>query len=215
MKGALEAEEGPPRSTNDDPAPRERVDVEVVELSDPDAARNLPWTRVYRRKRLGRASSYYDFHESVNRRQQADMVVELVNLEAPIHIDYAIRRVAEAWGISRLGHRVVAAGRQAIQQAVRRKAVEVRGDFLWKPGQALTHVRVPDPGDPATRREINEIAPEEIDLALARLSEASAGLDADQIVSQVARVLGFERTGGRIQNAIGTRLRQVRPDALS
>ena len=109
-----------------------------------------------------------------------------------------------------MGHRVVSAGRQAITQAARRKAVEVRGDFLWKPGQALTYVRIPNPSDPLTRREIEEIAPEEIDLAIARLIEASGGLSDDQLVSHVARVFGFERTGGRIHAVVSERLRHVR-----
>jgi|GEM_PF-2733599 hypothetical protein len=144
--------------------PRERVERIVHDLSDSSAGLDLPWTTTYRRCELRRHSSYYEFHETVNRREQTDMLVELLQVEAPVSIDYAIRRLAEAWGLQRAGHRVAAAGRQAISQAVRRGGVEVRDDFLWLSGQTLTEVRVPDPEDPSTRRDIEDIAPEEVDL---------------------------------------------------
>jgi hypothetical protein len=186
---------------------RERVERIVHELDSSVAAAALPWTETYERSDLGYHGSYYEFHESVNRRIQADMLVALVGVEAPVSIDYAIRRLAEAWGLQRLGHRVVSAGRQAISQACRRGAIEARGEFLWRPDQELTVVRIPDSDDPATRREIEEIAPEELDLAIARLREASAGSNDEQVVAQVARVFGFDRTGGRIRAVVEKRLR--------
>jgi hypothetical protein len=194
----------PPGTENGQP--RERVERIVHELSSSGAAAHLPWTEVYVHADLGSHSSGYDFHETVNRRIQTDMLVELLAVEAPVSIDYAIRRIARAWGLRQAGHRVVSAGRQAISQAGRRQAVEVRGEFLWRPGQTLTSVRVPDPADPETRREIDEIAPEEIDLAIARLREASAGLDDEHLSAQVARVFGFDRTGGRIRAVLEQRL---------
>ena len=192
--------------------PRERLDRVVHELSDSGAAVRLPWTEVYERANLGSHSSHYEFHESVNRRVQTDMLIELLAVEAPISIDYAIRRLAEAWGLRRAGHRVVSAGRQAVSQAGRRSAVEVRSEFLWRPGQTLTSVRVPDAGNPDTRREIDEIPPEEIDLAIARLRESSAGLVDEQLIAQVARVLGFDRTGGRIRSVLEKRVIATRRD---
>ena len=71
-------------------------------------------------------------------------------------------------------------------------------------------MRTPDPSEPETRREIEQIPPEEIDLALAKLREASGALDDEQLMIQVARVLGFDRTGARIQKVLKQRLRRVR-----
>lgn len=195
-----------PEPSTEEEAPRDRVERVVHELDSAEAAARLPWTEFYKRARLGSARSHYEFHESVNRRQQTDMLVELVNVEAPVNIDYAIRRIAEAWGLGRVGHRVSSAGRQSVTQASRRGSLQVRGEFLWRPDQTLTRVRIPDPEDPLTRRDIEEIAPEEIDVAIARLSEASAGLDEDQLIAQVARVLGFDRTGGRIRSVLEQRV---------
>jgi hypothetical protein len=186
--------------------PRQRVERVVHELNDAAAAGALPWTTPYRRARLGSRSSYYEFHESANRSTQTKLLIELLAVEAPICVDYAIRRLAEAWGLRRAGHRVVAAGREAVSQAESQGAVELRGEFLWRPGQPLPAVRVPDPNAPDTRRDIDEIPPEEIDLAIAHMREASAGLDDRQLVAQVARIFGFDRTGERIGAVLSERI---------
>jgi hypothetical protein len=199
-----------PTPPTPDEDPRERITREIPELDSAAAAAELPWTVHYRRTEIGSVNSFYDFHESVNRRQQTDMLLELVAVEAPVSIDYAIRRLADAFGYGRVGHRVANAGRQAISQASRRGGLQIRGEFLWRPGQTLTAVRIPDPYDERTRRDIDDIPPEEIDLAIARLDEASAGSDDEQLLTQVARVLGFDRTGGRIRAVLGPRVKAHR-----
>jgi hypothetical protein len=75
---AIDASHEPPAMLD---TPRERVERVVHEL-DSSAAAELPWTEFYVRARLGSARSHYEFHESPNRRQQTDMLVELVRLEA-------------------------------------------------------------------------------------------------------------------------------------
>ncbi len=203
----------PPAQSADDPpheeGARTRLDRPVAELGDPDAVAVLPWTSVYERAELGTAHSLYDFHETVNRAQQTAVLIELLEVEAPVSIDYAIGRLAETWGLKRAGHRVVAAGRQSISQAVRRGAAEIRGEFLWKPGQELALVRIPDPDEPDSRRRIEDIPPEEIELAIRRLRDAARGVPSDQLVAQVARVFGFDRTGDRIRSAIEGCLRSA------
>jgi hypothetical protein len=195
-----------------DETPRARVERVVHELNTPEAALALPWTEPYRRITLPHQRSYYEFHESVNRRAQTNLLVDLIAAEAPISIDYAIRRLAEAWGLRRAGHRIVTAGKQAIGQASRRNAVEVRGRFLWRPGQSLVRVRIPDPEDPETRRDIDDIPPEEIDIAVYWIRVGSPGADNDHLIAQVARILGFDRTGERIRTVIGERLNTTASD---
>jgi hypothetical protein len=195
--------ERPSTSVEDDAdAVPERIERKVIEINSAASAAALPWTETYVRADLGRRSSFYEFHASVNRIEQANMLISLLAVEAPVSIEYATRRLAEAWSIGRIGHRVEAACRQAIAQAQRRKMAEVRGGFIWRPGQVLTSVRVPADDDPATRRDIADICPEEIDMAIERLRAADPGLDDSQLVMLVARVLGFERTGDRIRKVL-------------
>lgn len=198
---------GPSSAGDDDPglAP-ERIEREVIEINSAASAAALPWTEVYARADLGRHSSFYEFHESVNRVEQANLLIALLAVEAPVSVEYATRRLAEAWSIGRVGHRVEAACRQAIAQVQRRKMAEVRDGFIWRPGQVLASVRVPAADDPATRRDIADIPPEEIDMAIDRLRASDPGLDDLQLVTLAARVLGFDRTGDRIRTVLISRV---------
>ncbi len=120
-------------------------------------AGRLPWVVAYKRLELPKQSGHYEFHESINRDKQRDLLIQLLKVEAPIHVDYAISRLAQAWGLRRAGQRVQLAGRTAVKMAVGGGAAEQRGDFLWRPGQELEVVREPDWDDGRTFRDISFI----------------------------------------------------------
>lgn len=191
-------------------AERERREMIVDELRDSLEAVSLPWVETYQRAELPKQNSYYDFAESVNRSTQSSLLVELVRHEGPVHLDYATRRLREAYGLMRSGPRIINAVRQSVNQAKRKGEIEVRGKFLWPPGHDLRFVRAPKTTDPRTRREIEHIAPEEVELAFRRLREASPGAEDDRLLGQVARVLGFESAGPRIKKALRARVRAMR-----
>lgn len=190
------------------PEIRERTEREVPELGKTAHVASLPWVETYKRVELDTEVTFYEFHESVNRSKQRDLVVALVEGEAPVQVDYVIQRLAQAWGLKRAGHRVRSAALQAIKMAIRNGIVEQRESFLWRPGQELVSVRAPDPSDPRTQRSIELIAPEEIDIALVRLIEAS-GSAGEHVFSDVARVLGFDRVGATIQKVLRERLSAI------
>ncbi len=199
--GVPDAEEAPPERERE-----ERVVEDVREALD---SGNLPWVVLYRCAELPPQTGFYEFHESVNREKQRDLLIQLLEVEAPIHVDFAITRLAQAWGLRRAGHRIRLAGKTAIDMAIRRDAAERRGDFLWRPGQELDVVREPDWDDPRTYREVSQIPPEEIDLAFAKLIEAGGGEAGDHLIPEVARVFGFERVGPNIRSALSERLLRV------
>jgi hypothetical protein len=113
------------------------------------------------------------------------------------------------WGLKRIGDRIRTAGEQAAKMAQRRGLVELRGKFIWLPDQELTEVRSPCWSDDRTFRAIDEIPPEEIDLAFERLM-ASGILGDAELIPVAAKVLGFDRAGGRIRQVLEPRLRKVR-----
>jgi REase_MTES_1575/AAA domain/Protein of unknown function (DUF3320) len=185
---------------------REREERVVEDVRDALEAGRLPWVAPYQRLELPGQAGFYEFHESVNREKQRDLLIQLLQVEAPIHVEYAISRLAQAWGLRRAGHRIQTAGRSAVNMAVRRGAAELRGPFLWLPGQQLEVVREPDWDDGRTFRDISHIPPEEIDLAFAKLMEASGGEGGAHLIPEVARVLGFDRVGPIIRSVLSERL---------
>ena len=179
---------------------REAVAVHEIQASD-DAGR-LPWVSRYELADLSAFASGFDFHDPLSAKTHLRGLAELLRVEAPVSIGYAIKRLAAANGISRRGGRVMAAGTTVVRSAIDAGLAEQRGEFLWRPGQDLETVRIPDPAEPATRRSIEDIAPEELEATVARLREASGALDKQALVGQAARVLGFSRTGPAIQDAL-------------
>jgi very-short-patch-repair endonuclease len=217
IEHAIAAREDPHPSARQGTATREEdvgvtrreVEVAVHEIRGPEEALGLPWVEPYEVADLSGFGTHLAFHEPDNRSTLHKALRALVRVEAPIHRDYAIKRLADAQGIKRRGSRVTGTGRNIIQSAVRKGRIELRGDFIWLPEQELTKVRVPRPGDPATRREIGDIPPEEISLAFKHLMVASVPDDLEALVQQVARVFGFDRTGSSIQEALMSQLRAL------
>lgn len=181
---------------------REREVVAVHEIQASDDANRLPWVSRYELADLSPFKSRFEFHDPLSAETLVRGLSRLLEVEAPISIGYAIKRLATANGISRRGGRVMATGSTVVQSAIDAGLAERRGEFLWRPGQALGTVRIPDPAKPATRRSIEDIAPEELAVTVARLREASGALDKQGLVGQAARVLGFSRTGPAIQDAL-------------
>jgi hypothetical protein len=207
LRTALQNKTAPQRAGDDHHQVRERVEREVAELLDALESGDLPWVETYRVARISSPSSGYHFHESINRDAQRDLVVEIATAEAPVHVDRVIQELALAYGLFRVSDRVRTAAQQAINMAVRNNMIELRGGFVWLPGQTLSHVRQPDWDDQATVRPIAQIPPEEIDLAIEKLVETAGG-SYDNLLVDVSRVLGFDRAGPRIRTAIQERLRE-------
>ena len=190
----------------DEEEPRAREVVEVHEIKGSEDAAELPWASRYERADLSHFRSEFQFHEPECRGQLRAALEALVAVEAPISVDRAIKCLAASQGISRRGKRVVEAAKLVIGDGIVKGIAERRGEFLWRPEQELEIVRVPDPDDSETKRSIEEIAPEELDLAIAKLREASGTADGDTLLAQTARIFGFNRIGSAIREQLKGRL---------
>lgn len=193
----------------------DRIERVVVDIRDPDTLLHLPWVTPYEREELPFQYSTFEFHEPQNREKQARLAATLLHCEAPIHIDHAAKRLAEAYGLQRVGHRVEAAAHQALASAAREHGFSKSRGFYSADDAPLTAVRRPVPGDPRTKREIEMIPPQEIDLAFRRLIETAAGASNEDLTVAVARILGFERTGERVRDVLTRRLKRVRAGLAS
>ncbi len=192
----------PHSQTNSTPPPTTRT---ITITDDDDHPSGLSWTTPYRVDLLyvtGKPQGS-DFHLPERRPEQVRLVEKVVTAEGPIHVDLVARRLAQAWGLQRVGSRVDAAATEAIRRASRGGKVKQNGHFLWPADpQFRLRVRVPSPGDPETQRKVEHIAPEEIGLAMRHIVKAGIGISRDALVIETARVFGFERTGYQIRDQL-------------
>ncbi|MBX6364810.1 MAG: DUF3320 domain-containing protein, partial [Gemmatimonadetes bacterium] len=121
-------------------------------------------------------------------------ILEVVAIEAPVHMADLSSRVAAAWGASRVGSRIAERICRACEWLARQGQIELRGDFVWsREGTVRVRSRV-GTGIPGER-----IAPEEIREAIATVLRASGPRLRDELVVDVRALFGYARTGHRLE----------------
>ena len=74
-----------------------------------------------------------EFHFPENRENQTKLLAELVQNEGPVHFDYAVERLAAAWGIKQVTPQITHAVKEALNNLLREQKVVLKGSFLWSP----------------------------------------------------------------------------------
>ena len=152
----------------------------------------------YERVELGSEGGPDDFYrERVDRISRA--LQEVTDVESPIHVDEAFRRVAGAWEISRVTSKVQDVLESALTRAERSGRLVRRGSFLWSPTMDTAPVRHRGEDDP---RDIALVAPEEITEAVRLVLRKEFSMGKADLVGRVARVLGYARTGARLRSTL-------------
>ncbi len=173
----------------------------AFEPAPPAAGAAIPGVVDYRAARLKFVASPESFHEG-----PLDRVVtalsKVVEVEAPVHVAVAARRLADAWGLGRVTERVLDRVAAAPAAADGRRRLAGRGDFLYAPtaaGEAPPAVR--RPGE-TTPRALEHVAPEELSEAVLLLVRALLSVSEDALVRETARLYGFQRAGGQIASVV-------------
>lgn len=143
-------------------------------------------------------------HE-VQPRRLGEWVVQVLNVESPVHMSEVMRRVANAAGIARVGSRINQAFQAAFRSAIREGIVRQSGDFLWLKGMTAPPLR--DRSDlPAAVKKLELIAPEEIELAIERVVRESYGMTEDQVPQTACGLLGFGRVTEEMSTIVSNRV---------
>ncbi len=164
------------------------------------------WTTPYEVAELEVAETWIELHETSARPQLQRLIRQVVEVEGPVTDRLVLDRVRRAWGLKRAGGRVQEAFDQAVRQLVARALVERDDDALRMPGTSLVTVRVPT-GEEATRRGAEDVPRVELALAMVRAAHAGGGSVAvDDLTMQVAKLFGWTRRGGAIQERLDAAL---------
>jgi len=151
------------------------------------------------------------FHEATG--TLGKLLREIVKKEGPVHVEIATRRLAEAWGLHRVGSRMTHAVDDAIRYLLRSHGAVRRGDFLWPVGEGFQlQVRKPNPNDERTIRSIRQIPPQEIELAFTKVLEEALSMPREALITQVGRLFGSDRIPSESQNLLDQILRKLISD---
>ena len=174
-----------------EPAQSKGPSTPRVESNRNDAV--VPYTR--------RNASHGDHGMLVSMRpaQVANVVVEIVREEWPIHVDEATRAVAARFD-TRASKKTQEAFAQGLATAIVMGGVARRGDFLWAGQPSEVRVRRRDGDCPVTKPEL--IAPEEFMAAVRLVIGREFGVAREAVASSVAKLMGYARSGGALAAAI-------------
>ena len=137
----------------------------------------------------------------------ADVLLRVVNQEAPIHLTEATRRVATFWQMSRAGSRI----RDRIERIAwtlnLQGEVELGGDFLWRKDQREIPIR--SRAIPGYSFDTDYICPEEFDAAIIFALRTNGPRMKEELTTEVARLMGFERTGHKLSQQISAGVQRL------
>jgi very-short-patch-repair endonuclease len=139
-----------------------------------------------------------DLHD-VPLEQLMGWVQYVVDVEGPVHIDEVRRRIVDA-AETRLGSRIKAAIDEAVTRAVQLKVIHRRGDFLWNETmkyRVRSHAAMPE-----FNRRLEQIAPEEVMMAVRTVVGNALGMYREDIPSAVCGFLGFGRTSEEMRGHV-------------
>jgi len=131
----------------------------------------------------------------------AKAVIQVVEVEGPIHFDEVVRRIRVLWGLGRSGRRIREALRRAADMAQVQGQIHQRGDFLWSAGDRAIPVRHRGGDVPAG---IELICDEEISEAIKLVLKAQYDTRPEDLITVSARLLGIRVTTRSVAERIQT-----------
>ena len=140
--------------------------------------------------------------------EREDTLISLVEIvardEGPVHKDMVMERICGCYGISRLGKVAREKVERGIQLAQNRGVVCGDGSFVWLHAEQLS-------GQPRhlEGRKIEHLHPSELQSLIMATVRVIFGASRSGLVTEVARQLGFRRTGSLISEAIDANVQQL------
>ncbi|MEX2169228.1 MAG: DUF3320 domain-containing protein [Pirellulales bacterium] len=121
----------------------------------------------------------------------AVVVIRIVEIEGPIHVDEVARRITRLWGLSRTGSRIAGAVTAAINKLIRAQTLLNEEGFLAMPGQQVSLIRDRASASVATVRKPEMIPPSEVRASIEQLVSDYFGISREQTVKETANLLGI------------------------
>jgi very-short-patch-repair endonuclease len=201
--------EGPTR-----PAPRPVTSNEQprTQLVEWDPERQPDWATTYTVAKLSPPPRGLSITDLRAREALKRVIVAVITEEGPVHLGRLLHRAKCAFEVERAGARIQEAFDAALAEVKRAdRRVRDSDGFLWLDGSQLK-VRFPREGDPLTRRSVDEVAPWELQRAIAKTVIDALRIDREAVMTYVARLYGWDRNGVKIEaafkSAIETLLRR-------
>jgi len=130
------------------------------------------------------------------------MIMEVVEVEGPIEDELLLRRIREAWGVGRAGHRIREQFQYALKTLLRRKMVSrLEASYTYTRASQLQVVRMPG-GNQLAQRPVAQISRTEAKLAVQHIIADAQRVSRDELTFEACRLFGWNRRGPDIAAAL-------------
>ena len=131
----------------------------------------------------------------------ADIVVQVVQAEGPIHRDEIVTRIRGFWKLQRMGSRIKSALERGMAAAAQAGAV-VEQDGFYAVSGAAPAIRDRSVVTSPSLRKPELLPPAEIRAAALSFVERNLGATRDELIIGISRMLGFKATGAQLAQVL-------------
>ena len=157
---------------------------------------------MYREYEFPKLHSKDDFYAAVYGDDLVALIKAIVEKEGPIHLHTLAQRVAAGYSMGRVGEKIEEIVRTAVKECASKKAITLKHDFVWH-GPYNPDGLVPRrPSANGTPRPVEFVAIEEMATAVVWILKRDRGVPRDSLVTSVARIMGYDRTGHNVEEQI-------------
>ena len=143
---------------------------------------------------------YVDMADPNARPMLWKMIERIAEIEGPISFKCALQRCRDAFGHRRAGAQIERNFRFAVAET---RGVEFTDDgFVVSASSSLERPRFPEESDPSTKRKVEDVRLEELELAVMAVVLEALCISRDELTSTVAALFGWERRGADIARAL-------------
>ena len=135
----------------------------------------------------------------------ANLVLQIVDLEGPIHISEVVRRIRIAWSLKRAGKRIQDTINDTINYCQEKGNLTIKDKFLYPKNRGIFVRR--RTGDPPAK--INLICDEEIAEAVNIVIQTQYASPKDEVIRQTSRLFGIKVTRGATANRIDSVIQKM------
>lgn len=162
----------------------------------------------YSQFELCKQSTSVNLHE-VEVKRLLDLTVKLVQYEGPVHVDYVMRRIAEAFGVSKIGNRISTHLTDVFAHGERIGVLVKSGDFLWSPPVPVYIPLRSRENMPTSYKKIEWVSPKEIQEAIVLLLQKNQAAERTELLQMVMKLLGFQRLTSLAQSYLELTLEEL------
>ena len=139
----------------------------------------------------------------------ADVIVQILKIEGPLHLNDAARRITDTMGIGRIGNRISSHISLSANFGLKRKMFHMESEFLYKDENKEVEIR--DRSNlPNTLKKIENVPPEEIQQALLETIDKAFSIPEQEAISSALAKMGFGRATQRASKILDVEIEKLK-----